>query len=522
MNVNDSEVVRTVLDMAGGYSVAPSAEEADVVLLNTCAIRENAESKIWQRLGYFKNMKLERRKRHRFEEGKWGPVVGVLGCMAERLKHKLLEGDRLVDLVVGPDAYRDLPNLIEIVSPSGIRKEESASTAINVQLSVEETYADIIPVRHSSEHSVFLSIMRGCNNMCSFCVVPYTRGRERSRPVSSIIDEIRYLSDTGVKEVTLLGQNVNSYADFSDQEQRPFRPQGHVDYFEENYARGFRSVYKPIRDGSVSFAELLDLVASVDPEMRIRFTSPHPKDFSDDVLKSIKDHHNICYQLHMPAQSGSTEVLSRMRRGYTREAYDDLVLHIRESLPGVALSTDMIAGFCGETEEDHQLSVDLMRQVRYDLAFLFAYSSRDKTHAARHHIDDIPASVKTRRLQELITEYRSGLEKAALEEVGRRHIVLIEGASKRSEEQLTGRTDSFKRVILDDIKVPAKYKIHFRESTHGEDLVPIKPGDYVAVQIVNGGKGATLFAKPLARTTISEFVGEHGSALPLCKFDSID
>ena len=330
-----------------------------------------------------------------------------------------------------------------------------------------------------------------------------------------------HLINAGVKEVTLLGQNVNSYADFSDQGQRPLRPQEDINYFEEHYAKGFRSVYKPVRDGSVSFAELLDLVASVDPEMRIRFTSPHPKDFSDDVLKSVKNHHNICNQLHMPAQSGSTAVLSKMRRGYSREAYDDLVLHIRESLPGVALSTDMIAGFCGETEEDHRLSVDLMRQVRYDLAFLFAYSSRDKTHAARHHIDDIPASVKTRRLQELIAEYRRGLEAIALEEVGRRHIVLIEGASRRSEEQLTGRTDSFKRVILDDIKVPAKYKIDLWKSSQEESLVRIKPGDYVAVQIIDGGKGATLYAKPLARTTISEFVGEHGSALPLCKFDSI-
>ncbi|KAI8112312.1 hypothetical protein M9434_003635 [Picochlorum sp. BPE23] len=505
MNVNDSEVVGKLLQDKG-YSVAPSAEEADVVLLNTCAIRENAESKIWQRLGYFKNLKLAK-KQKRASHVKKDQIVGVLGCMAERLKHKLLESDKLVDMVVGPDAYRDLPRLIDIVSPQ--TEGSYQNKAMNVQLSADETYADVIPVRQGGTNSVFLSIMRGCNNMCSFCVVPFTRGRERSRPMKSILEEVRYLSDNGVKEVTLLGQNVNSYADFSEQEKMIVKPDPSKDYFGENYAKGFTTVYKPLREGAINFAELLSEVASVDPEMRIRFTSPHPKDFSDDVISAIKSHDNICKQLHMPAQSGSTNVLKRMNRGYSREAYDDLVAHIRSQIPGVALSTDMIAGFCGETEEDHQASVDLMRSIKYDLGFLFAYSRRDKTHAAKKYIDDVPEDVKKQRLQELIFAYRQGLSDLAADEVGRRHIVLVEGPARKSENQLTGRTDTFKRVVFSDIKVPSSYL------NGSAEPVSLEAGDYVAVQIVGGGTGATLKGTPLGRTTIQEFTALHGTTVPL-------
>lgn len=327
---------------------------------------------------------------------------------------------------------------------------------------------------------------------------------------------MKYLSDSGVKEVILLGQNVNSYADFN--QTRPLHAKASAHDFQA-YAKGFKSIYKPNRDGAATFAELLHRVASVDPEMRIRFTSPHPKDFSDDVLDAIKSHHNICNQLHMPAQSGSTFILEQMRRGYTREAYDDLVDHVRKEIPGVALSTDMIAGFCGETDEDHKMSVDLMKNVRYDLAFLFAYSKREKTHAARHLEDNVPEEIKISRLQELIAAYRNGLAERAEDEVGRRHIVLVEGTSKRSDSQITGRTDSFKRVIFDDIDMPDSYSKHSNEMPSASvGMGKARPGDYVAVQIVPGARGGTLHAIPLEKTTIRDFVSHHGSALPLEKF----
>lgn len=510
MNVNDSDIVHQVLQEEG-FRTAGSAEDADVVLLNTCAIRENAESKIWQRLGYFKNLKVQRRAK--MGHYGTGPVVSVLGCMAERLKQKLLDSDKLVDIVVGPDAYRDLPRLIEIVKPVESKEKNDIPTAMNVQLSLEETYADIIPIRTAGDKSVFLSIMRGCNNMCSFCVVPYTRGRERSRDMSSIINEVRYLRDIGTKEITLLGQNVNSYADFQD-----LRPKvdSSKNYFEKEYAKGFVSVYKPMREGSKRFSDLLHEVASIDPEIRLRFTSPHPKDFSKDVIEAIKSHDNICKQLHMPAQSGSSTVLERMKRGYTRKAYDELVREIRDEIPGVALSTDMIAGFCLESESEHLESVDLMRSIKFDLAFLFAYSRRDKTHAARHYDDNVPENIKLRRLQELIHEYRQGLEEIAIEEIGRRHIVLVEGSSKRGNGQLTGRTDSFKRVVFDDEKVLESYKNDCSPSTC--NYVSLKPGDYAAVEIIQGGKGATLHAKALAKTTIREFVALHQTTIPLNKY----
>lgn len=510
MNVNDSDIVHTVLQ-GEGFSIAKSAEEADIVLLNTCAIRENAESKIWQRLGYFKNVKIERRAK----EGHYGtgPVISVLGCMAERLKQKLLDSDKLVDIVAGPDAYRDLPRLIDAVSPVKSKEKGDMSTAMNVQLSFEETYADIIPIRTAGHKSVFLSIMRGCNNMCSFCVVPYTRGRERSRPMSSILDEVRYLRDVGTKEITLLGQNVNSYADFQE-----FKPKINAskNYFEDEYAKGFVSVYKPIRDGSKRFADLLHEVASIDPEIRVRFTSPHPKEFSKDVIEAIKSHDNICKQLHMPAQSGSSGVLERMKRGYTRKAYNNLVETIRSEIPGVALSSDMIAGFCSESEAEHLESVDLMRSIKFDLAFLFAYSLRDRTHAARHYDDNIPENVKLRRLQDLIYEYRQGLEEIAAKEVGRRHIVLVEGHSKRSSSQLTGRTDSFKRVVFDNEKVLESYGAYGTQSL--SKYISLKPGDYAAVEIIPGGTGATLHAKALGKTTIKDFVAIHRTTIPLDKY----
>ena len=334
------------------------------------------------------------------------------------------------------------------------------------------------------------------------------------------------LSDNGVKEVTLLGQNVNSYADFSATQDKnlPELPNisdpyvSQPDPFAAHYAKGFRSVYRPNREGAISFAELLDNVADVDPEMRIRFTSPHPKDFSDDVLDVIARRPNVCLQLHMPAQSGSSKVLQNMRRGYTREAYDDLVQHVKDTLPGVALSTDMIAGFCGETEEDHMKSVELLESVQYQLAFLFAYSEREKTAAWRHLVDDVPEEVKKRRLQEIIRVYREGVVHDRSKEIGRRHLVLVESASRRDPESLMGRTDTFKRVVFKNIQVPSNLSDF--SSTEYAPQVTLKPGDYVAVQILEGGGGATLHGVALARTSIHEFVKLYGSTVPLQTFDA--
>ncbi|KAK9823298.1 hypothetical protein WJX72_001730 [[Myrmecia] bisecta] len=519
MNVNDSEVVLSVL-ADHGYQQTGVLEDADVVLVNTCAIRDNAEQKIWTRLGQFKAMKLARRKADREQPAL---VVGVLGCMAERLKIKLLESNRLVDIVAGPDAYRDMPRLIEAVQ--GTSRPSGRGGAMNVQLSLEETYADIVPLRPAGAVATFLSIMRGCNNMCAFCIVPFTRGRERSRPVGSILAEVRMLSDNGVKEVTLLGQNVNSYADFSSSAAACATPDPSA-----VYAQGFTSVYKPKREGAVQFAELLDAVADIDPEMRIRFTSPHPKDFSDEVLQVIASRHNVCKQLHMPAQSGSSSMLERMRRGYSREAYDALVAHVREVITQVALSTDIIAGFCGETDEEHQATVDLLSTVGFEQAFLFAYSEREKTQAARHLQDDVPPEVKSARLQELIAVYRQTLHEINQQEVGCRHLVLVEGPSRKSATALTGKTCTMKRVIFDDCLVPASY-MQQQQQQHTQSLsrtssaqsdgwshpagplVGLRPGDYVAVELQRASTG-TLFATPLARTTLQEFVQFHGTAVP--------
>ncbi|ACO61096.1 radical SAM protein with TRAM and UPF0004 domains [Micromonas commoda] len=489
MNVSDSEIVASVLG-ASDYDLTDTHEDADAILVNTCAIRDGAEAKIWARLRQLKAVKRDRDVRP-------APVVGVLGCMGERLKGKLLEADGLADLVAGPDAYRDLPRLIDAARGGG-----DQGLAINTQLSLEETYADIAPVRRSDAGpSAFVSIMRGCNNMCAFCIVPFTRGRERSRPRGSILDEVRRLSDEGCKEVTLLGQNVNSYADTKTS-----------DAFERYYAPGFKSVYKPRRDGAVRFAELLDAVADVDPEMRVRFTSPHPKDFPDEVLRVIASRANVAKQLHMPAQSGSSSVLERMRRGYTREAYLDLVERARRDILGVALSSDFISGFCGETEEEHADTVSLMKAVGYEKAFMFAYSMRDKTAAARHLTDDVPEDVKKRRLAEVIDAQRKGAEAANAREIGRVHCVLVEGESKRSDERMSGRTCTNKRVIIDGVDTFAEYSPS--SSSSGNDspaVVGIHSGDYVAVRIDRAGAN-TLYGTPLGRTELTRFHRIHGAS----------
>uniref|UniRef100_G3VNV9 Mitochondrial tRNA methylthiotransferase CDK5RAP1 n=1 Tax=Sarcophilus harrisii TaxID=9305 RepID=G3VNV9_SARHA len=418
MNVNDAEIAWSILEK-NGYLRTNSLHEADVILLVTCSIREKAEQAIWHRLKRLKSVKARRLKSQ-------VPLrIGILGCMAERLKEEILQREQLVDIIAGPDSYRDLPRLLTLA--------DSGQRSANVLLSLEETYADIMPVQTSpNATSAFVSIMRGCDNMCSYCIVPFTRGRERSRPVASILEEVKKLSEQGLKEVTLLGQNVNSYRDNSEIQFNNAAP--------TNLSRGFSANYK-MKKGGLRFADLLDQVSRIDPEMRIRFTSPHPKDFPDEVLHLIQERNNICKQIHLPAQSGSSRVLEIMRRGYTREAYLDLIHHIRETIPGVSLSSDFIAGFCGETEEDHLQTLSLLREVRYNVGFLFAYSMRQKTRAYHRLQDDVPEEVKQRRLAELITAFREGAAEANMAVVGHTQLILVEGPSKRSTTELCGRND---------------------------------------------------------------------------------
>ena len=416
MNVADSEVVASVMQMAG-YETTDNIDEADAVFLNTCSVRDNAEQKIYHRL---EALDAERRKRQKAN----GLIIGVLGCMAERVKEELLE-QHGVDLVAGPDAYLSLPDLVA--------QAETGHKAMNIELSTTETYRDVVPQRIGLGHKIggFVSIMRGCNNFCHYCIVPYTRGRERSRDVESILREVRDLRDRGFKEVTLLGQNVNSY-----------RALGHLSLAvgEEPNANS---------QTQIAFPELLRRVAEAAPEMRIRFTTSHPKDMSDETLKVIAEMPNVCKHIHLPVQSGSNRILQLMNRKYTREWYLDRVAAIRRIVPDCGLSTDIFVGYCSETEEDHQLSLSLMREVGYDSAFMFKYSERPGTYASKHLPDDVPEEVKIRRLNELIALQT---EQSALQnkkDEGREFDVLVEGFSKRSREQLCGRTEQNKMVVFD-------------------------------------------------------------------------
>lgn len=412
MNFSDSEIVASILSEEG-YQTVTSPEEANLILVNTCSIRENAESRVRQRLHDFRKIKT----------GKPELTIGVLGCMAERLKSQLLEEEKLVDLVVGPDAYRDLPKLIESV--------DSGQKAVNVILSKEETYGDIAPVRlHSNGVTAFISITRGCDNMCSFCVVPFTRGRERSRNPESIVNEARDLFSKGYKEITLLGQNVDSYK---------WTGGGLKKY----------SLSETEEQSAVSFARLLEMVALVSPELRVRFSTSHPKDLTDEVVHVMAKYENICNYIHLPVQSGSSVVLERMNRGYTKEWYKERINSIRRIIPDCGISTDIITGFCGEAEEDHQETLELMNWVKYDFAYMFSYSERPKTLAERKYEDDVPESVKSRRLKEVVElQLQSSAEKTA-EHVGKIHKVLIEGDSKKSSLQWMGRNSQNLVVVFD-------------------------------------------------------------------------
>jgi len=412
MNVNDTEIVNSILQKSGLTEVETESE-AELVLLNTCSIRDKAEAKVKQKLRDLKHLNAK---------------VGVLGCMAERLRSSLIE-EKLAHLVVGPDAYRSLPELVKAIVVEGQQE------AMDVQLSLEETYSDITPVRHNKT-SAFISVMRGCNNMCSFCVVPFTRGRERSRPLSSIVEEAKSIAEAGVKEITLLGQNVNSYCDMST----PLEV-AHMN------TPGFSELYKLRQGPGARFEHLLASVAEAVPNVRIRFTSPHPKDFPQGVIEAIKQYPNICNQVHLPLQSGSDAVLNNMRRLYTQKAFLELADRLREEIPGVALSTDIIAGFCGETEEDHQETLKVVKHVEFEQAFMFAYSMRSKTHAYNTMTDTVPEEIKKRRLSEVIEAVQELQFKKNQREIGRVHEVLVEGPPKKPGADWTGRTDTNKRVV---------------------------------------------------------------------------
>jgi tRNA-2-methylthio-N6-dimethylallyladenosine synthase len=410
MNFSDSEIVASVL-IDKGYSTTQDYEEADLILVNTCAIRENAETRVRNRLKQFNVVK------------KKNPslMVGVMGCMAERLKAKFLEEEKIVDIVVGPDAYRDLPNLIATV--------QGGQKAVNVLLSREETYADINPVRLDSNGvTAFISIMRGCDNMCAFCVVPFTRGRERSRDPESIVNEAKALFENGYREVTLLGQNVDSYL----------------------YANGGlkKDITEEEKKTAVTFANLLEKVALIHPDLRIRFSTSNPQDMNDDVLHVMAKHENICKYVHLPVQSGSSNVLERMSRGYTREWYLERIASIKRIMPDCGISTDTISGFCGETEEEHQDTLSLMREVKYDFAFMFAYSERPNTFAEKKYKDDVPEEVKKRRLQEMIDLQLMNSRDRVAAGVGKIHRVLIEGVAKKPKDHLYGRNTQNNVVVF--------------------------------------------------------------------------
>ena len=421
MNVGDSEIVVSIMQDEG-YRYTESLEEADIVLINTCSIRDNAEQRIWGRLSEMRHQRKQ----------KPSLIIGVIGCMAERLKDELTKGGTGVDIVAGPDAYRDLPRLV--------REVDGGATGVNVELSKEETYAEIAPVRLDKNGvSGFIAIMRGCNNYCSYCVVPYTRGIERSRDAATIVNEARTLFENGYREVTLLGQNVNSY-----------------------------------RTGEVDFPELLKQVAEISPLLRVRFATSHPKDISDKLLETMASMPNICRAIHLPAQSGSTEMLKRMNRKYTREWYLERVAAIRRYMPDCAITTDLIAGFAHESEEEHKQTLSLMQEVGYDFAYMFKYSERPGTFAQRNLGDDIPEDVKTRRLTEIINLQNELSEQSNKRDIGKEFEILVECTSKRSDKQLAGRTSQNKMVVFD----------------RGDHNI----GDYVKVRIT-GCSSATLFGE---------------------------
>ncbi|KAL3915775.1 MAG: hypothetical protein SGILL_005488 [Bacillariaceae sp.] len=564
MNVSDSDIVRAVL-LENGYqelnmlddgvqevimknrnnnsttTTAATTTTPDILLTNTCAIREKAEDKVWQRLRGL--------RKHRSSH----QIVAVLGCMAERLQENLLK-ENMADVVVGPDQYRQLPELLDSVMKEQQQVEEEKKRskrnrrpqAMNVELSLQETYDDIIPVRGeeastSNPYSAFVSIQRGCSNRCSFCIVPFTRGgQERSRNFQSIVDEVSLLVEKeNLKEVVLLGQNVNSYHDRSPDAMEA-RPETTTTMTHPLSNDGFRSRIRRKGGGGYRFVDLVEAVSDISPELRVRFTSPHPKDYPSDLLYLMAERPNVCSQLHMPAQSGSTSMLKRMKRGYSREAYLELIETVKDVIPDVALSSDFIAGFCDETEEEHADTLSLLEYVEYEQAFLFAYSMREKTHANRTMEDNVPAAIKQRRLQELIDVFRERVHaKNVRVETGQLRLVLVEGATKKQNKDLLpgsatwhGRTDQNKRVLftVEDVqqqnesggttaqtwnendvhRILTEQQQLSNLSIPGGGILPpitntsLSPGDY-AVVYVTDAKGHTLRGQLLWRTSLVDF-----------------
>lgn len=423
MNFADSEIVASILT-GTGFETTRELAQADVIFINTCSIRDNAEQRVRTRLQDFKKLKKQNP----------GLIVGVLGCMAERLKSKFLEEERLVDIVAGPDSYRDLPNLIERV--------EGGHKAVNVLLSREETYADISPVRLGSNGvNAFISIMRGCDNMCAFCVVPFTRGRERSRDPQSIIEEAKSLFAEGYREVTLLGQNVDSYLWWGGGQKKELEP-------EVVSAALHHALPEEEQKRFTTFADLMEMMAQVHPDLRVRFSTSNPRDMTDAVLHVMAKYENLCQYIHLPVQSGNTRMLEKMNRGYTREQYQDRIAAIRRILPECAISTDIITGFCSETEEEHRDTLSLMEESKYDFAYMFKYSERPGTAAAKQFPDDVPEEVKSRRLQEIVDLQQRLSGERTLKGVGKIHRVLIEGFSKKSQEMLQGRNPQNTVVVF--------------------------------------------------------------------------
>jgi MiaB/RimO family radical SAM methylthiotransferase len=573
MNVSDSDIIRSILldDESNNaqhqitFEETQEEMEADILLTNTCAIRENAESKVWHRLKQLRahdsknpliplptvdvdagNDNSNKRFAKKKKAKKRKRIIGVLGCMAERLKEDMFK-DGTADLIVGPDAYRDLPRLIDALAPKPISSDGQLQNenpmmerALNVELSFDETYADITPVRSNPENvSAFVSVMRGCNNMCSYCVVPFTRGRERSRELETIVNEARVLyEENGVKEICLLGQNVNSYHDRSESAVLA-KPQ---EMQEDNGSTKYKAGYSTSNDGFSNmfrlrggagyyFVDLVEAVSDISPELRIRFTSPHPKDYPPELLSLMSERMNVCNHLHMPAQSGSSTVLERMRRGYTREAYIELIDDVRNTIPDVAITSDFITGFCGETEAEHEDTLSLMEYVKYDQAFMFAYSMRGKTHANRTMEDDVTEEIKARRLQEIIHIFRTNVQMRNDEvEVGKLRLVLVEGESRKSKEgsrSWGGRTDQNKRLVFETKEQTPKCwseesvkpifgalnQSYPSNAMTRSDLlygfaqsprVELKAGDYAVVQ-VKEARGHSLRGNLLWRATMQGF-----------------
>jgi len=577
MNVSDSDIVRSILldeesnisDHQIKFQETQEEMDADILLTNTCAIRENAESKVWHRLQELRahdsknpleqlpivssqdeneiNDHDSRRLPKKKKAKKRKRIIGVLGCMAERLKEDMFK-DGTADLIVGPDAYRDLPRLISALAPQPVTssgqlhfENPMMERALNVELSFDETYADITPVRSNpGDVSAFVSVMRGCNNMCSYCVVPFTRGRERSRELESIVNEARVLyEENGVKEICLLGQNVNSYHDRSESAILT-NPQVSEEVSSTKYKAGyntsndgFSNMFRLRGGAGYYFVDLVEAVSNISPELRVRFTSPHPKDYPPELLSLMAERNNVCNHLHMPAQSGSSTVLERMRRGYTREAYMELIDDVRRTIPDVAITSDFITGFCGETEEEHEDTLTLMEHIQYDQAFMFAYSMRGKTHANRTMEDDVPEEIKSRRLQEIIHMFRTNVQLRNDEhEVGKLRLVLVEGESRKSKEGARtwgGRTDQNKRVVFPSKgqapecwseeairpvlsalsqSYPSNMNVMARSdmlhSFANSPRVTVEAGDYAVVQ-VDQARGHTLKGKLLWRASMQGF-----------------